>query len=124
MFETLNSLKQRLILALCAASILGCNGTAGVTVGVRNNSGVPLNSVIIQYTGGAMQVGPLATGERKTVLIKPAGDSHIELKIVPAAGKTEQRMLDTYLGVGYQGTIEITLNKRMRVQHTEQLTLR
>jgi hypothetical protein len=124
MLETLNSLKQLLILALCAASILGCNGTAGVKVGVHNNSGLALNSVTIQYTGGAMQVGPLATGERKTVLIKPAGDSHIELKIVPVAGKTEQRMLNTYMGVGYQGTIEITLNRGMSVQHTEHLTLR
>lgn len=113
------------IFLLAAVSVSGCTGGAGqITLAVTNDSGLPIQAVVVRFTGGAAQFGALKVGERQEATIKPAGESHIELDIYPAGGKVELRQVDTYFEEGYKGKIEIILNEGFVVHTSGQLSVR
>lgn len=93
-------------------------------VAVTNNSGVPIQTVAVRYTGGTAQLGPLKVGERQEAGITPSGESHIELDIYLDNGKVEHRQVDTYFEKGYRGMVEITLSGGFAVNTSAQLSVR
>jgi hypothetical protein len=109
---------------LFAASISGCTGAGQITLAVTNNADEPIQTVMVKFTGGVAQLGPLKIGERQETTIKPAGESHIELDIYPVGEKVEHRVVDTYFEAGYRGKIEITLGKEFAVHSAEQISVR
>lgn len=109
---------------LVVGSVGGCMGPGQITLAVTNNSGLPVQTVVARFTGGTAQLGPLKVGERQETMIKPTGESHIELDIYPASGKVEHRQVDTYFEEGYRGKIEITLGGGFTVHSSEQLSVR
>lgn len=111
-------------LLLFVTLISGCTGAGQITVAVTNNTAQPIQAVVVKFTGGATQLGPLKIGERLESTIKPTGESHIELEIHPLGGQVEHRAVDTYFEAGYRGKIEITLDKKFVVHSTEQISVR
>jgi hypothetical protein len=51
----------------------------GVTFHLENGDSAPLDSVVVFTTGHKYQLGTLAPGERRTVVVDAKGESHFEI---------------------------------------------
>ena len=61
-------------LLLFAAWTSGCTGAGQIAVAVTNNTALPIQAVMVKFTGGITELGPLKIGERRETTIKPTGE--------------------------------------------------
>jgi hypothetical protein len=52
----------------------------GSTVEVRNIGTQPMRAVIVHVTGNSYPIGDLPAGASKRVVVKPTGESHVEIE--------------------------------------------
>lgn len=77
-----------------------------VTVVVENVGTEPMRRVVVHVTGAAHPVGELAPGARAAVIVKPKGESHVEIE--QASG--QRLVVDCYFESGNSGTIAVKVH--------------
>jgi hypothetical protein len=74
----------------------------GVTFHLENGDSAPLDSVVVFTTGHKYQLGTLAPGERRTVVVDAKGESHFEIE--HGVGERHRLKLGGYFEGGYSGS--------------------
>lgn len=72
-----------------------------LTVVIKNVGAEPMRGVVVHVTGASYPVGVLAPDARKTIVVQPKGESHVEIEQSPG----QRLVVDCYFESGYSGTV-------------------
>ena len=103
-----------------ALLLSACAG--GTTVELANRSLQPLESVSVEFTGGATPPQSIQPGGEATVRFNPTGESHLEIQYQSPSGAQTCRV-DTYLEPGYRAEFRVELRERSCRVTREQVEL-
>lgn len=115
--------KNYSIFILLTLTLVGCSiqRLRGVEVAVTNVGHTPIRQLALSYTGGVVRVHELAGGATYGVMIKPTGDSHIEVEFVDSAGVRHKEKVDVYFVKYDQGKITINIDAAGKVSWIDEI---
>jgi hypothetical protein len=101
-------------LAACAAAAVLCwlayqFALPGVRVGLTNQGPDTLRNVIVHVTGRSYPLGDVPARESRSVRVRPASESHVEIEFTDARGTSARVVADCYFEPGYRGEIWIDM---------------
>lgn len=98
--------------------------TPGVKAVVTNTGTTAMRNVRVEVTGGAYPIGDLQPGEKRSVRVRPKGESHIVLRYADPDGATHAVDVDCYFESGYSGSIaaDVADGKVTRIDNAIRLT--
>ena len=80
----------------------------GVKVVIQNSGSKTLYDLSVQVTGKMYSLGNIPSGEIKSVVVNPKGESNIEIE--HGKGSRKKILIDCYIEPGYKGKIKIDLD--------------
>ncbi|WP_347244394.1 hypothetical protein [Thermogutta sp.] len=109
------------VIAFAVLLFLKWQYASGVSVTLQNDSGKPIQDVVLSYTGGRTCLPYLAEGSRVTTRINPSGESHLEVDWVDPGGNAYHRVVDCYFERNYSGTLDITIGPAGRITYVDSI---
>lgn len=94
-------MRARSGLFILVVAIAAC-GPRGITFHLENGDSTSLDSVVVFTTGHQYQLGTLAPGERRSVVVDAKGESHFEIE--HGRGQRSRLNLGGYFEGGYSGS--------------------
>lgn len=113
-----------LLMALLAAfPAIAVHFWPRIQVRVENSGDRPVRQIALRVTGNAYELGDLAPGEFKEVVVKPTGESSLQIEFEDEAGAKIQSDANEYIEPGYDVCIVVSIRnglvdaRRTRVRH-------
>lgn len=106
---------------LSVAGLIVCATTRGVSVIVHNKGPEKISNATVHVTGNSYEIGTLIPGQSRTILVKPSGDSNVQIVFMDSRNIQNRVDADCYLeSSGSRGSIAIDIsgNKISRVEDT------
>jgi len=100
----------------------GCTSNK-IAVVLVNDSNLLIRNIEIEYTGGIIKANQLKSGNKIREVIRPKGESHLELKYVDNGGVLQVIPIDIYFETGYHGEIIITIRPDNEVTWSSNLSI-
>ena len=121
--------RAKLIRAL-AVALIGFNLGAccflpfsrGVIVDVTNEGSAPISNLKINFKGGNKTLSELGVGITHEFIVKPSGESDIDISFLDAKGNAHNCKVDVYFEANYQGRIDIKVDRLGNVTWKDDIT--
>jgi hypothetical protein len=79
-------------------------------------------AVHLDVTGASYRVGDIPPGQNRSVHVRPAGESGIELRYDDPIGVAQSLSVECYLEPGYEGFIEIAVRHHQVISRFDEVS--
>lgn len=95
---------------------------AGVKVDVTNEGSEPISDLKINFKGGNKTLSELGVGSTHEFIVKPSGESDIDISFLDSKGNARNYKVDVYFETNYQGRIDIKVDRLGNVTWKDDIT--
>jgi hypothetical protein len=101
-------LVQALLLVLLVGDVAACRWLRpAVQVTIEDSAGFPLRNARLRIRGQDVPIEEVAPAAKRSVLVRPSGETGLAIEFVEPAGRLCHQDLDVYLDHGLNGEIQI-----------------
>ena len=117
-FKTALVISRRIILLVIISSGMNCSSGRVPKVRIDNLGNTTLKSVVVHVKGSSYDVGDIDANESKSVMVKPNGESSLEVEFGNETGEKKRLKTDFNLEPDYSGFILVRI-KNDSIAHAE-----
>ncbi len=81
----------------------------GIEVSLRNDGEATIHSVELHYAGGPSELWTIQPGRSADTVIRPSGESHLEIEFTDNDGKITRLNAGGYFEQYYRGSIHVSI---------------